>query len=397
MILEGIGATLIGGATLYGIGSYMFSEKNRIKRKFRKACNDGELYKEVKYKDKKHKVFPHVLGISINDIKTVIVFSIPSGLNPKVFEDRKFVFRQHFGKYLDLQVEDNRAFLHIYPKGLPKQINYDYNLIRESLEGKRLPILCGQGLDLQIHTLDMVSHPHVLIAGETGSGKSSAIRSILTTIIQTKSPKEVRFILGDLKRSEFHLFKNLKHVEGVYHSAEELEYPLKQVKKEMVKRGNLLNQAGVNSIDELKNKPPYLVICIDEVVLLKKEKGIMDILEEISSIGRSLGVFLILSMQRPDSKLLDGKLKVNMTVRMGFKTADRINARIIGTEGAESLETAGRMLLRVNSELKEVQCTWLCTKVAQSLLVPYKEELKITPPPADNDQIDNNIMELFKK
>jgi len=91
------------------------------------------------------------------------------------------------------------------------------------------------------------------------------------------------------------------------------------------------------------------------VVLLKKETDVMDILEEISSIGRSLGVFLILSMQRPDSKLLDGKLKVNLTVRMGFKTADKTNSRIIGTPGSEKLNTPGRMVLKINSDLQEVQ------------------------------------------
>lgn len=99
----------------------------------------------------------------------------------------------------------------------------------------------------------------------------------------------------------------------------------------------------------------------------------MDVLEEISSIGRSLGVFLILSMQRPDSNLLDGKLKVNLTVRMGFKTADAINSKIIGTPGAEKLETPGRMILRINSDYQQIQAPWLAADKARKLLSPYKQ------------------------
>lgn len=99
----------------------------------------------------------------------------------------------------------------------------------------------------------------------------------------------------------------------------------------------------------------------------------MDILEEISSIGRSLGVFVILSMQRGDSKLLDGKLKVNLTVRMGFKTADKINSQIIGVEGAEKLEHLGRMILKVNSKSQEIQSPFLQNDQAKLLLKDYKE------------------------
>ncbi|MFP3488683.1 DNA translocase FtsK, partial [Staphylococcus sp. SIMBA_130] len=119
---------------------------------------------------------------------------------------------------------------------------------------------------------------------------------------------------------------------------------LKKIKSEMTRRGDKLDAAGVNSIDQLKEKLPYIIICVDEVRLLKKETDVMDILEEISSIGRSLGIFIILSMQRPDSKLLEGALKVNCTVRMGFKTADAINSKVIGTPGAEKIKIPGRMI-----------------------------------------------------
>ncbi|WP_233998561.1 FtsK/SpoIIIE domain-containing protein, partial [Microbulbifer pacificus] len=307
------------------------------------------------------------------------------------FEKRLYVFKQHFGRYVYLSVNEHRGVLKVFPEGLPNKITYKYKEM--NLKGN-LPIVCGRNLSGKIKYFDMVKDPHLLIAGETGSGKSSAIRSILTSLIQYKSSKELKLILGDLKRSEFHLFKDIAHVEGVYHSADTLRPVLNKVKKEMAKRGDLLDEEGVNAIDQLPKKLPYIIVCIDEVVLLKKEKDIMDILEDISSIGRSLGVFIILSMQRPDAKLLDGKLKVNMTVRMGFKTQDNVNSKIIGTPGSEKLKTSGRMILKVNSDLQEIQCPWLDNEKAKKILIPYKVEKKDKQEEKKDDY--DTLMELLK-
>lgn len=404
MVLSGIGMTLIGTAVVMGGYDLMKSKQphRKLKKEMKNAFLNGELYKEHKYKGRTYKQLPKVISTTIKNHMTTVIFNIPYGLNPDLFEERQYIFRQHFGKYVELDMEDRRGILHIYPKGLPTQVNYDYEKIAPTISKMKLPIVIGQQLNQSIKVIDMVEHPHILIAGETGSGKSSAVRSILSTLIQHLDPTGLKLLLGDLKRSEFHLFKNLGHVEGVYHSADELLVPLKKIRKEMTRRGNLLDRYEVNSIGELKEKMPYIVVCIDEVVLLKKEKEIMDILEEISSIGRSLGVFLILSMQRPDSKLLDGKLKVNMTVRMGFKTADKINARIIGTDGSEELKVAGRMILRVDSELQEIQGIWLDNDKARGLLSPYKEKPKLPPqkPLEDHfkpNESHDNVVELFRK
>ncbi|WP_010094450.1 FtsK/SpoIIIE domain-containing protein [Ornithinibacillus scapharcae] len=370
MIMEIAWATLIG-SVVYGSAPYVYDgiKKSSENSKLRKAFLNGELF--LKRKDEKIKIKPNILKTKISDDKMTFVFSIPKGVNPEKFVEKSYVFKQHFNDYIDLKVESKRGILNVYPKGLPREFKYKFEDIDVSKQ--KLPIVCGMNLAGKLFTYDMVTHPHLLIAGETGSGKSSMVRSILTTLIKSQSPKQVRLILGDLKRSEFFVFKNIDHVEGVYHSADELRPVLAKVKREMIKRGNLLDEQEVTSIDELDKKPPKIVVCIDEIVLLKKETDIMDILEEISSIGRSLGVFLILSMQRPDSNLLDGKLKVNLTVRMGFKTADAINSKIIGTPGAEKLDTAGRMILRINSDLQQIQAPWLDADKARKLLAQYKQ------------------------
>lgn len=375
MILTALGCMMIG-STVVG-GAYPMFERYCLKDRYRKrklrenlekAFSNGDLYKTKG--DKRE--YPTILKIAEQGEKLTLVFSVPKGMNPDDIEKRSYVIRQHFGNNIKLDLDVKRGILQVYNAGLPDKWTYRYEDATEAIQGIKVPIVCGQSFEGDLKAYDMVENPHLLISGETGSGKSSELRSILTTLIKSKRPEDLQLILGDLKRSEFHLFKRIDHVQGVYHSANELQPVLNKVKREMEKRGDMLDEEGVNSIHELKRKLPYIIVCIDEVALLKGETAVTDILEEISSIGRSLGVFLILSMQRPDAKLLDGKLKVNLTVRMGFRTADAINSKIIGTPGAENITVPGRMILKVNSAAEEIQCPWLENEKAKKLLAPYK-------------------------
>ncbi|MFB1098191.1 FtsK/SpoIIIE domain-containing protein [Terribacillus sp. JSM ZJ617] len=375
MILTALGCVMIG-STVVGGAYPMFERyclkgryrKRKLRENLKKAFANGDLYKTKG--DKRE--YPTILRVAEQGEKLTLVFSVPKGMNPDDIEKRSYVLRQHFGNNIKLDLDVKRGILQVFNAGLPDKWTYRYEDATTAIGGLRVPVVCGQSFDGELKVYDMVENPHLLISGETGSGKSSELRSILTTLIKSKRPEDLQLILGDLKRSEFHLFKRINHVQGVYHSPAELIPVLQKVKREMEKRGDMLDQEEVNSIDQLKKKPPYLVVCIDEVALLKGETAVTDILEEISSIGRSLGVFLILSMQRPDAKLLDGKLKVNLTVRMGFRTADAINSKIIGTPGAENITVPGRMILKVNSAAEEIQCPWLENDKAIKLLAPYK-------------------------
>ncbi|MEH7442777.1 cell division protein FtsK, partial [Bacillus sp. JJ1122] len=166
----------------------------------------------------------------------------------------------------------------------------------------------------------------------------------------------------------------IEHVQGLFNSVREMLPMLEYLQKEMKERGDLLDHHEVAHIDDIPNPPPYIILCIDEFALLKKEKKIWDLIEQISSIGRALGVFLILSVLRPDRNIMDGALKNNLTVRMGFRCADLINARIIGTPGSEKLTKEGRMLLKISKEkdLKEIQAPYLTLEACKNILEGYK-------------------------
>ncbi|EEL96378.1 hypothetical protein IKK_05663 [Bacillus mycoides] len=125
----------------------------------------------------------------------------------------------------------------------------------------------------------------------------------------------------------------------------------------------------------LDNQKPYILLAIDEVAMLKDEKECMSIIEKVSAIGRSLGVFLMLSMQRPDAKVLDGKLKINLTVRIGFRCDSALNSNIMGTPGSEHLEQSGQMILKRNG-LKKVQAPYLELSKAKRIVEPYRMQKK---------------------
>ena len=151
---------------------------------------------------------------------------------------------------------------------------------------------------------------------------------------------------------------------------------LRKVWNEIRERRKLMEEYEVDHINEYNKlnsdkQKPYILLAIDEVAMLQDEKECMTTIEKISAVGRALGVFLMLSMQRPDAKVLDGKLKLNMTVRMGFKCDNTINSNIMGTPGSEHLEQSGQMILKLHG-LKKVQAPYLELNKAKQMIEPYR-------------------------
>lgn len=364
-----------------------------------KVFRNADLCLTYSYGKASGKIYPKIHSVRKDDTSTTYAFSLPTGLDPKEVKKKEYCFRQVFGERIEIKGDVKRFVLTVFNRVLPSEITYEYKHYKEHTKGLKLPILVGLDMNNEVICYDMVKNPHLLIAGETGSGKSTQLRSILSTLILTNPPERMQLFLCDLKRSEFHLFKRVKHVQSVLTHPFEMVPTLDFLFKEMGRRGDLLDQHEVAHIDDLKEKLPYLVLCIDEVALLKKEKVLMSIVEDISSIGRALGIFLILSMQRPDSKIMEGALKNNLTVRMGFKCADSINARIIGTPGSEKLNSNGRMLLKLDgvNNLKEIQAPYLSVELAKGLLEPYKSQLENKPLESINEvpEFEETLFEVL--
>lgn len=323
--------------------------KQKAKAILSQVFKDGDMGVSYSYGQNKGKIYPKIRSVEFNYKKQAVIyaFSLPTGFDPKEVKKKEYCFKQVFGENIELKGEIKEFQLTVYATVLPSVQHYDYERFAPQLCGMKLPIVTGIDINGNTVVFDLVKNPHLLIEGETRSGKSTQLRSTLTTLIQTLPLERLQLFLCDLKRSEFHIFRQVEHVQGLFYTVREMWPMLQYLQREMQRRGDLLDHHELSHIDDLTNPPPYIVLCIDEVALLQNETKLMQLIEEFSAIGRSLGVFLILSMQRPDRKVLDGKLKNNLTVRMGFKCADLINSRIIGTPGSEKLKKEGRMLLKI--------------------------------------------------
>lgn len=353
------------------------------KRKYRYQLE--EVFKKAKIYDEhitrggKVPIYPKIHDVYEGKESVRYTFTLPNGVNPEQIHKKWFCFQQILGENLMIEGNIKKFILHVFHSHGGLQLyDYCYKQWQPLLQKYRLPIVVGRDQFGKMIVYDMVESntPHLLIAGETGSGKSSMVRVVLSTLIQYMSPDQLHLYLGDLKNSEFHFLRRVKHVKDVCMEEMEMATMLKKLWKEVLYRRKLMEEYEVDHIDEynklnLDNQKPYILLAIDEVAMLQDEKECMTTVEKISAVGRSLGIFLMLSMQRPDAKVLDGKLKLNMTVRMGFKCDGIINSNIMGTPGAEELEQSGQMILKLNG-LRKVQAPYLTLNKAKVIVEPYR-------------------------
>ncbi|GAB6517503.1 FtsK/SpoIIIE domain-containing protein [Bacillus thuringiensis] len=360
--------------------------RKALKHQLIEVFDKAGLYREQQTRGGKVPIYPNIHTVSSSNESVKYVFTIPNGLDPKTIEKKWFCFQQIFGKNVAIEGDIKKFVLDVFysDAGL-KQYNYSYKQWQPLLQKYRLPVVVGRDQFGNMIMYDMVeaNTPHLLIAGETGSGKSSMVRVVLSTLIQYMLPDKLHLYLGDLKNSEFHFLRRVKHVKEVCMEEIEMKIMLHKVWNEIRERRKLMEEYEVDHIDEYNKlnpdkQKPYILLAIDEVAMLQDEKECMTTIEKISAVGRALGVFLMLSMQRPDAKVLDGKLKLNMTVRMGFKCDNTINSNIMGTPGSEHLEQSGQMILKLNG-LKKVQAPYLELNKAKQIVEPYrllKEDIK---------------------
>ncbi|MGF7046418.1 S-DNA-T family DNA segregation ATPase FtsK/SpoIIIE [Paenibacillus sp. DS2015] len=368
--------TLLAGAVGSATSAYMVYRglpENVMRRKLEGLFKTGEVFlKIVGYKKKELRSYPKIKRVKMYFDRNEAVFTLPIGIDPSVVTEKEWLFKQVFGEFSELHMnDDSRTFvLKAYGESV-EQYSYDIEAVKTHVQGVELPIYAGKDRNGYV-VYDMVPNPNLLIAGEPGSGKSACIRSVLTTLIKTVDGLEL--YCADLKRSEFHLFKGIAI--DVATTPPEILRVVMKLQRELEKRGRLLELHEMEHVNQLPKeiRPPYIVFAIDEVALLKKDRDIMDGIEWISTIGRALGVYLILSMQRPDANVLDGKLKNNLTVRFGFRHSDEINSRITISSGESAHiknSEKGKMYMKFDG-ISAVQGSYLGVPEARALLAPFK-------------------------
>lgn len=233
--------------------------------------------------------------------------------------------------------------------------------------GRSLMIALGKDITGNAFVMDLARAPHLLIAGQTGSGKSVCINTLMASLLFSKTPDDLRMILVDPKVVELKSYEKIPHLlHPVVTDPATAVQALQWACWEMDRRYELLAQAKVRNIagfnekinsgdlqDELDaedcKKMPYIVIIVDEFadVIMQAKKEFEDPVIRLAQKARAAGLHLVLATQRPSANVITGVIKANLPTRISFKVASHIDARtVMDKAGAEKLLGRGDMLFR---------------------------------------------------
>ena len=265
--------------------------------------------------------------------------------------------------------------------------------------------------------------PHLLIAGQTGSGKSVMINALLTSMLYRNSPSEMKLILVDPKHVEMAAYEDIPHLlTPVITEPEKTISALKWAVNEMERRYRLLAEDKIKDIKSYNQKiqsagkkiavadeegvlqerdegaMPYIVIVIDELadLMMVAARDVEALVVRLAQKARAVGIHLVLATQRPSVDVITGLIKANVPARIAFTVASQVDSRtILDQVGAEKLLGQGDMLMLTPSmnKPKRIQGAW----VMDDEVVKITDHLRMQSAPQYNDEIVSQPVHLNGK
>lgn len=246
--------------------------------------------------------------------------------------------------------------------------------------------------------------PHLLIAGQTGSGKSVMINTLLSSLLYRNSPSDMRVILVDPKQVEMTPYQDIPHLlTPIITEPEKTISALKWAVNEMERRYSLLAEVKVRDIKSYNGKNPeermpYIVIVIDELadLMMIAARDVEALIVRLAQKARAVGIHLVLATQRPSVDVITGLIKANIPARIAFTVASQIDSRtILDQVGAEKLLGQGDMLLLTPSmsKPKRIQGAWVTDDEVNKIT----DHLRMQRPPQYDDEIVAQPVQLNGK
>lgn len=306
------------------------------------------------------------------------------------------------------------------PNRSPEFVPLKKMLSSKEMKESKSKLTMSFGLNVSGNSVvaDLAKMPHMLIAGQTGSGKSVCINAILSTFLFRAAPSEIKLILVDPKRVELTGYNGIPHLlTPVIVEPEKVISALRWILSEMDRRYKLFAQAGVRNIDGYNEMSgfqalPYIVLVVDELadVMLYSPVEVEDAITRIAQMSRATGIHMVLATQRPSVDVITGLIKANIPTRIAFAVSSQVDSRVIlDTQGAEKLLGKGDMLFLPPEQAKpmRIQGAFISDKEINNVVAfiknqgiepQYSEEVTSMGKPGEVSVpgVDGDVDDLFE-